>query len=73
MIVTTTKPGKNGFRVVNEFHGFDKFTTSEKQVRRLVRDSRPADCQSRTFIYRVADGLNVCRVDFNNGELCDLG
>lgn len=72
MITSTTTAGKNGFRVVNEFHGFDKFTTSEKQVKRLVRSSRPSDCKSRTYIYRVEDGVNVSRVDFNGDQLRDL-
>ena len=72
MIVATTTAGKNGFRIVNEFHGFDRFTTTEKQVKRLVRQSRPSDCKSRTYIYRVVDGLNECRVDFDGDKLRDL-
>lgn len=72
MIVSTTTAGKNGFRIVNEFHGFDKFTTSEKQVRKLVKSSRPSDCKSHTYIYRVQDGMNVCRVDFDGKTLRDM-
>ena len=63
---------KSGFRVVNEFHGFDKFTASESQVRRLVWSSRPSDCKSRTVIYRVEDGKVVCRVEYNGEMLMDL-
>jgi hypothetical protein len=72
MIVSTTQVGKNGFRVVNEYHGFDKFTSSEKQVAKLVKSSRPSDCKSRTYIYRVTDGLNECRVDFDGDKLRDM-
>lgn len=72
MIASETKIGMNGFRVVNEFHNFDKFTTSEAQVKKLVRKSRPSDCKSRTYIYRVQDGVNVSRVDFHGDTLCDI-
>jgi hypothetical protein len=69
---TTMTTTKTGFRVVNKFHGFEKFTTSEMQVKKLVRDSKPSDCTSATLIYRVADGETIGRVDFNNGKLCDM-
>jgi hypothetical protein len=70
--MTTIKAGKSGFRVVNEFHGFDKFTASEKQVKRLAQAARPSDCRSRTYIYRVTDGVTVGRVDFDGDKLRDM-
>lgn len=61
-----------GFRVVNEFHGFAKSTTSEGQVKKLVRASRPADCKSRTVIYRIENGQIIGRVDFDGSRLRDM-
>lgn len=68
----TATTSKNGFRVVNEFHGFDRFTTSERQVKKLVRDSRPSTCKSRTYIYRITNGETIGRVDFDVDRLRDL-
>lgn len=60
------------FRVVNAFHRFEAETSDEGEVKGLVADSRPSDCQTRTYIYRVEDGVIVGRVDFDGDTLRDL-
>ena len=68
----STTTSKTTYRITNEFHGYDETTTSERQVKRLVRASRPSDCKSRTYIYRVEDGKTVGRVDFDGDKLRDM-
>jgi len=67
-----SKQIQNGYRVVNEFHNFEKNTTSEAQVAKLVKASRPSDCKSRTYIYRIQDGKIASRVDFDGKTLRDM-
>jgi hypothetical protein len=48
-------------RIVNDFHRFEKITKSERYetVLRLVRSSRPSDCESVTRIYRLDEAGTV--------------
>ncbi len=59
------------YRIVNGFHGFEKETKSQNPatIRRIVRDSKPSDCKSRTTVYAVENGVVVGEAHLVDGEL----
>ena len=58
------------YMIVNEFHNFEKVTKSENPVtiRRIVRESKPSDCKSKTSIYRLVDGVFDAEMGFDGDE-----